>query len=64
MADGPRHNDRLLKMVEKTYEMCLFSGDDGMWTIFEVVKRPIAQAPSEAMAGNLMNRLAKGDRHE
>ena len=43
MADEPRQNDRLLKMVKTTYEKSLFVGDKGMWTIFEIVKRPIAR---------------------
>lgn len=59
MSDEPIKNDRLLKMEERTFETCLFSCDDGMWTIFEIVKRPIAQAPSEGLANNLIARLKR-----
>jgi len=58
MSEEPRQNDRLLNMVEKTYEKCLFTIDNGMWTVFEIVKRPIAQSPSETMADNLIHRLS------
>lgn len=57
MSDTPRQNDRLLKMVETTYDTALFSTDDGMWTIFEITKRPIAQAPSQPAANALIERL-------
>ncbi|TGV15781.1 hypothetical protein EN816_00585 [Mesorhizobium sp. M8A.F.Ca.ET.173.01.1.1] len=57
MAETPRQNDRLLQMVETTYDTALFSLDNGMWTIFEIVKRPIAQAPSKPAADALIERL-------
>jgi hypothetical protein len=31
-----------------------------MWTVFEIIKRPIAQAPSEFMARNLIERIERG----
>lgn len=59
MSDEPRKNDRLINMEERSFDVSLFSGDNGMWTIFEIVKRPIAQAPSEFMARNLISRLER-----
>lgn len=59
MSDGPRQNDRMLKMTETTYSKSLFSGDAGMWTVFEIVKRPIAKVASEPMANDLIRRLSK-----
>lgn len=59
MTEEPRSNDRLLKMEERTFDVSLFSGDEGMWTVFEIVKRPIAQAPSEFMARDLIARLER-----
>lgn len=61
MADEPRQNDRLLNMVERTYNLSLFVGDNGMWTIFETVKRPIAQAPSEQAAHHIIKLLEAKD---
>lgn len=57
MTDGPRQNERLLRMEERTYDVALFSGDKGMWTIFEIVKRPVAQAPSEGAAKRIIKAL-------
>lgn len=59
MSDEPRENKRLIDMVERSYDKCLFSGDKGMWTVFEIVKRPIFQAPSELAADHLIYRLSK-----
>jgi hypothetical protein len=59
--EEPRQNDRLLMMVRRSYEKSLFVGDKGMWTIFEIVRRPIAQAPSEQAAINLIKALEAGD---
>lgn len=61
MDDEPRKNDRLLNMVEKTYNLSLFVGDKGMWTIFETITRPIAQAPSEQSARRLIKILEARD---
>lgn len=58
MAEIPTRNERLLSMEERTYEKALFHGDNGMWTIFEVVKRPVAQAPSEGSADRIIKALA------
>lgn len=60
MSDEPRKNDRLINMEERSFDVSLFSGDNGMWTVFEIVKRPIAQAPSEFMARNLIERIERG----
>lgn len=57
MSEGPRQNERLLAMEERSFDTALFSGDDGMWTIFEIVKRPIAQAPSEGAASRIIRAL-------
>lgn len=57
MIEDPRQNDRLLNMVETVYSYTLFVGDNGMWTVFETVKRPLAQVPSEAAAKALIARL-------
>lgn len=59
MTGTVRHNARLLAMEERSFDKALYSGDDGMWTIFEIIKRPIAQAPSEALANNLIARLER-----
>lgn len=59
--EEPRQNDRLLMMVQRSYEKSLFVGDKGMWTIFEIVKRPIAQAPSEQAAINLIKAMEAGN---
>ena len=60
MSDEPRKNDRLINMEERSFDVALFSGDNGMWTVFESIKRPIAQAPSEFMALKLIERI-KGE---
>lgn len=57
MSDTPRQNDRLLNMVEVSYDTALLLNDNGMWTVFEVTKRPIAQAPSQTAANALIERL-------
>ncbi len=62
MSDEPRKNDRLINMEERSFDVSLFSGDNGMWTVFEIIKRPIAQAPSEIMARNLIARLEREKR--
>lgn len=59
--DTPRQNDRLLNMVEKTYDLALLVGDDGMWTVFETIKLPIAQAPSQQTANRLIKLLEARD---
>lgn len=59
MSEEPRKNDRLLRMEDRSFDVSLFSGDKGMWTVFEITKRPIAQAPSESLARNLIARLER-----
>ena len=58
-TETPRSNKRLTDMVEYTYEKSLFSCDHGMWTVFEVVKRPLFQAPSENIANSIIADLTK-----
>lgn len=59
MRDEPRTNKRLMEMVEISYDTSLFVGDEGRWTVFEIVKRPIAQTASKEDANRLIERLKK-----
>ena len=60
MAEFPRRSDKFDRRSETTYEKSLFSNDGGMWTVFEIVKRPILMTDSEPAANQLISRLAKG----
>jgi len=58
-AQGPRCNARMLNDVTKTYDTALYSNDDGMWTVFEIVKRPVAKVACKADADSLIGILKR-----
>lgn len=58
-AQGPRSNARMLNDVTKTYDTALYSNDDGMWTVYEIVKRPVAKVASRADADRLIGILKR-----
>jgi len=58
---GPRSNAAMLNDVSKTYDKALYSHDQGMWTVYEIVKRPVAKVASEAEANKLIKILERVD---
>ncbi|NEI71073.1 hypothetical protein GR212_15950 [Rhizobium lusitanum] len=61
MTETPRQNTRMLNEKEKSYETHLFSNDHGMWTVYEIIKRPIAKVASQVAAEDLIRRLKIAD---
>lgn len=62
MADGPRENKAMLEKVTTNYEVALFTGDNGMWTVIETTERQIFKAPSQAVANQIIAKLKAGDK--
>lgn len=59
-AQGPRSNARMLNDVTKTYDTTFLQIlDDGMWTVYEIVKRPVAKVASRADADRLIGILKR-----
>lgn len=62
MSDsGPRSNVEMLNDVKKTYDKALYTQDRGMWTVYEIVKRPVAKVASEGEANKLIQILKAWD---
>lgn len=61
MSAGPRSNARMLNDVSKSYDKTLWMNDEDMWTVYEIVKRPIAKVASEGDANQLIKRLQAAD---
>jgi hypothetical protein len=59
---GPRRNERMFNDVTKTYDTALYSNDQGLWTVYEIVKRPIAKVAHEGAALDLIKRLELADK--
>ncbi len=59
---GPRSNARMLNDVSKSYDKSLWSGDQGMWTVYEIVRRPVAKVASEGAALDLISKLERADK--
>lgn len=57
----PRYNKQMAEAVERSYSKSLFSHENGLWTVFEIVKRPIAKVACEGDADNLIAKLTKLD---
>lgn len=56
-SDGPRRSNKFASHMSTEYTKALFSNDAGMWTVFEIVKRPILMTDSEGAADHLISRL-------
>lgn len=56
---GPRFNAKMRTDVTTTYDKALYASDDGLWTIYEIVKRPVAKVADEASANRLITLLEK-----
>lgn len=54
---GPRSNAQMLNAVTKTFDKALYAQDQGMWTVYEIVKRPVAKVASEGEANKLIQIL-------
>ena len=62
MADVPRSNEAMIKAVTKEYDTALYSGDQGMWTVIEITRRPIAKVASQSAAEDIIRRLKVADK--
>lgn len=56
---GPRFSAKMRNDVTTTYDKALYASDDGLWTIYEIVKRPVAKVADEASANRLITLLEK-----
>lgn len=56
---GPRSNAQMLNDVSTSYDKALYSCDSGMWTVYEIVKRPVAKVASESEANKLIGILER-----
>lgn len=57
---GPRFSSKMRNDVTVTYDTCLYATDEGMWTVYEIVKRPVAKVADEQSAKKLMALMHKG----
>lgn len=57
MAEEPRENRKMLDAGETSYETALYVGDNGMWTVIEITRRPILKAPSQYLANTIIAKL-------
>lgn len=60
-SDHPRIYAPMLNASVKDYDTALYSCDNGMWTIYEIVKRPIAKVASEAAANDFIRKMKVAD---
>jgi hypothetical protein len=57
MGDTPRSNAKMLQDVDISYTTTLWAHDNGLWTVYEIVKRPVAKVASEHAAKDLIRKI-------